>query len=83
MAEGAKDVLAINKAIADLGTEVGIVEQQKLKLYRTITNAPFIKQTIQLSNFLKRIQGVQQKQTKMLPKPKKTQMNNEDNQPHC
>ena len=60
MAEGAKDVLAINKAIADLGTEVGIVEQQKLKLYRTITNAPFIKQTIQLSNFLKRIQGVQQ-----------------------
>ena len=59
MAEGAKDVLAINKAIADLGTEVGIVEQQKLK-FRTITNAPFIKQTIQLSNFLKRIQGVQQ-----------------------
>lgn len=55
-----QDIIAVNNAIIDVTTNVGFFERAKLKLKKTITSMPIIKQSLQFQNFAKNIGLVHQ-----------------------
>lgn len=50
-----QDIIAVNNALIDVTTNVGFFERAKLKLKKTITGMPIVKQALQFQNFAKNI----------------------------